>query len=321
VEEEGLACDWGGLFGDSGHLGLGHGVKLAGDLDILFELRDVVATDDDGTDGEREDVAHGIANVQRSGASGYTFPRTLLHFDGWRSPAGENTAARGDLHAKDSHLFFDSGWEEAGDEAVGAEGVGCVEGQEDSVEGVAVDDVDDRFGVVVGGDTEIADDLLVLHLGEGLHGAAFGEDCVDLLGDANVMEQPEVEVVGLHELEGLLDVTEGAVAGALPALSDEVDFVAAVFHDAPYILLTPALGKSVSGGGVDEVDAQVECPLDERDSDVEVVGFFERALATEGEDANLEAGLSEVARGHGRLRLRIGRQGRKLVLRGLSRVG
>jgi hypothetical protein len=35
-------------------------------------------------------------------------------------------------------------------------------------------------------------------------------------------------VVSLHELEGLLDITECPVAGALPALGDEVDFVAAV---------------------------------------------------------------------------------------------
>jgi hypothetical protein len=88
--------------------------------------------------------------------------------------------------------------EELCGEAVGVEAVGSVEGQEDSVERMAVDEVDDGFGVVVSGDTEIADNLLVLHLGEGFHRAALGEDGVDLLGDANVVEQPEVEVVGLH---------------------------------------------------------------------------------------------------------------------------
>src|SRR6516165_3404243 len=93
---------------------------------------------------------------------------------------------------------------------------------------MALEDVDDGFGVVVGGDSEKADDLLVLQLGEGFHGAAFGEDGVDLLGDANVVEQPEVEVVGLHELEGLFDITEGTVAAALSALGGKEDLVAAV---------------------------------------------------------------------------------------------
>src|SRR6516165_5973827 len=178
---------------------------------------------------------------------------------------------------------------------------------------MAVEDVDDGFGVVVGGDTEKADDLLVLHLGEGFHGAAFGEDGVDLLGDANVVEQPEVEVVGLHELEGLFDVTEGAVAAALSALGGKEDLVAAVLHDASYVLLAPALGESVSRGGVDEVDAEVEGSLDEGDGDVEVVGLFDSALAAQGEDADLIAGLSEVARGNGG-------QNRKLVRRGLGFV-
>ena len=152
---------------------------------------------------------------------------------------------------------------------------------------MAVEDVDDGFGVVVGGDTEKADDLLVLHLGEGFHGAAVGEDGVDLLGDANVVEQPEVEVIGLHELEGLFDITEGAVAAALSALGGKEDVVAAVLHDASDVLLAPALGESVSRGGVDEVDAEVEGSLDERDGDVEVVWLFDSALAAEGEDADL----------------------------------
>src|SRR5215469_10832778 len=91
-------------------------------------------------------------------------------------------------------------------------------------------EIDDGFGLVVGGKTKEADDLLVMHLGEGFHGAPFGEDGVDLLGDANVVEQPEVEVVGLHELEGLFDVTEGAVAAALSAFGGKEDFIAAVLH-------------------------------------------------------------------------------------------
>jgi len=320
VEKVGLGFDGGGFLCEGGHLGLRQGIELAGDLHVFFELRDVVAADDNGADGERENVAHGLAYGQRSGASGYALPGAPLHFDGWRSPTGEDTAAGGDLHAEDAHLLFDSGGEELCGEAVGAEGVGCAEGQEDSVERMAVDEVDDGFGMIVGGNTEIADDLLVLHLGEGFHGAAFGEDGVDLLGDADVVEQPEIEVVGLHQLERLFDITESGVAGTLPGFGDEVDFVAAVFHDAPYVLLAPALGESVSGGGVDEVDAEVEGSLDEGDRVIEVVGFFERALAAEGEEANFKAGLSEVARGHGGLRLRIEGQGRRLVLRGLSLV-
>ena len=74
MEEEGLSCNGGGKIAEGGHLSLGQGCELAGDLHVFFELRDVVAADDDGADGEREGVAHGIAHVQRSWASGYTFP-------------------------------------------------------------------------------------------------------------------------------------------------------------------------------------------------------------------------------------------------------
>ena len=88
MEEEGLSCDGGGLIGDGGHLALRQGCELAGDSHVFFDLRDVVAAEDDGADGEREDVVRGIADVQRSWASGYTFPGALLLQDGWRRPAG-----------------------------------------------------------------------------------------------------------------------------------------------------------------------------------------------------------------------------------------
>jgi len=74
VEEEGLSCDGGGLIGDGGHLGLRQGRKIAGDSHVFFNLSDVVAANDDGADGEGEDVVRGVADVQRSWASGYTFP-------------------------------------------------------------------------------------------------------------------------------------------------------------------------------------------------------------------------------------------------------
>ena len=204
---------------------------------------------------------------------------------------------------------------------LGVVGVGCVEGKNASVEGEAVEDVDDGFGLVVGGDTEVADDLLVAHLGEGFHGAAFCEDGVDLLGDANVVKQPEVEVVGLHELEGLFDIAEGVVAAALPGLGTKEGLVAAVLHHAADVLLAPALGESVAGSGVDEVDAEVEASLDDGNGDVEVVGLFDSGLRAEGEEADLVAGLSEVARRHGGRRPRVGGKRRKLVLRGLGFAG
>src|SRR5215475_12207118 len=93
-------------------------------------------------------------------------------------------------------------------------------------------------------------------------------------GDANVVEQPEVEVVGLHELEGLFDIAEGIVAAALPGLGTKEGVVAAVLDHAADVLLAPALGESVPGSGVDEVDPKIEASLDDGNGDVEVVGSF-----------------------------------------------
>jgi hypothetical protein len=152
MEEEGLSCDGGDFIAEGGHLSLGQGCELAGDLHVFFELRDVVAADDDCTDWEREGIAHGFAHVQRSGASsddcafkGFL----LLLLDGQRSPAGEDTAACDDLHPDNTHLFFDSEGKELVSEGVWVVPVGCVEGHQDSVEGVAVDQNAERFELTV----------------------------------------------------------------------------------------------------------------------------------------------------------------------------
>src|SRR6516162_2600828 len=92
-------------------------------------------------------------------------------------------------------------------------------------------------------------------------------------------------------LRELFDITESAIAGALPTLGGKEDVVAAVLHDAPYVPLAPPLGESVSGGGVDEVDAEIDGSLDKGYGDVEVVGLFDSALAAEREDTDLIAGL------------------------------
>src|SRR5262249_5074278 len=95
---------------------------------------------------------------------------------------------------------------------------------------------------------------------------------------------------------------------------------AAVLHHAADVLLAPALGESIAGRRVDEVDAEGEASVGDGNGDVEGVGLFDSGLRAEGEEGDLIAGLFEVARGHGGLRFRIGGQGWKLVGRGLGFV-
>jgi hypothetical protein len=119
----------------------------------------------------------------------------------------------------------------------------------------------------------------------------------------------------------LRDIAEGVVAAALPGLGTKESVVAPALHHAADVLLAPALGESVAGRGVDEIDAEVEASLDDGNSDVKVVGLFDSGLRAEGEEADLVAGLSKVARGHRGRRSRIGGHGRKLVRRGSGFVG
>ena len=55
----------------------------------------------------------------------------------------------------------------------------------------------------------------------------------------------------------------------------------AVLHHTADVLFAPALGESIAGRRVDQVDAEVEASLDDGNGDVEVVGLFDSGLRAE----------------------------------------
>jgi len=62
------------------------------------------------------------------------------------------------------------------------------------------------------GDAQIADDALVLGLGERLDGAIGAEDLVEMVGGSDVVELPQVEVVGLQLGQTVLQQAQSVVA-------------------------------------------------------------------------------------------------------------
>ena len=114
------------------------------------------------------------------------------------------------------------------------------------------------------------------------------------------MQLPQVHVVGLEQLERLVDHAQRGFAGAFLGLGGEKCLVAPVGHDLADVLLAPALGPAVDGRSVNVVYAQIERPLNDGHGRVKVVAALKGGLAAKGEDAHLVAGLAQVARGHGR---------------------
>ena len=164
--------------------------------------------------------------------------------------------------------------------------VGGVHGHQDGVEGMAADALHQRVGAVVAGDAEEAHHLLLLHFEQRFHGAALGEDRIHVGHGADIVQLPQVHVIGLEQLQRFFDHAHGAVAGALAGFGGEEGLVAAVGHHLAHVLLAPALRAAVDGRGVDVVDAQVERALDDGHGDVEVVGLLDRGLAAQREDAD-----------------------------------
>ena len=55
------------------------------------------------------------------------------------------------------------------------------------------------------GDAEKTHDLLLLHLEQRFHGSALGEDGVHVFRQTNVMQLPQIDVIGIQKDERLFD--------------------------------------------------------------------------------------------------------------------
>ena len=106
--------------------------------------------------------------------------------------------------------------------------------------------IDQRIGPVVAGDAEVAHDLLLLHFEQRFHRAALGEDLVHVVGSADVVQLPQIDVIGLEQLQRLLDHPHRAVARALLGLGREERLVAALRHHLADILLAPARRAAIN---------------------------------------------------------------------------
>ena len=125
--------------------------------------------------------------------------------------------------------------------------VGGVHRHEDGVEVVAVDRVDEGLGAVVSGDAEIAHHLLLLHVEQRFHRAALGEDLVHIVHRADVVQLPEIDMIGLQQLERLLNHAHRSIPRALFSLGGEKCFLPPRLHHPTNILLAPAVGAAVNG--------------------------------------------------------------------------
>jgi hypothetical protein len=87
-----------------------------------------------------------------------------------------------------------------------------------------------------------------------VQGAARRQRPIPLVGVDQRMELQQVDPVGAHPLERVVDVASGALAVALAGLARKEEVIAMAVHPGA----DPQLGIAVSGCGVDVVDAALE---------------------------------------------------------------
>jgi hypothetical protein len=135
--------------------------------------------------------------------------------------------------------------------------------------------------------------------------AVFGEEGVELLLGLNVVQLPQIEMVGVELLQAGLEEFHRAIVGAVVGFAGEPHFVAAGLHHLSYVLLAPLIRPAVSSRRVDVVDAQVNRAIDEGDRFLFLVGLLDGGLPAQAEDAGPVACFPEIAHGHRKMRARV----------------
>src|SRR6185436_1665443 len=145
------------------------------------------------------------------------------------------------------------------------------------------------------GNPQVADQFLFPGLHQGLQSATLGEGGVQVGPAADVMELPEVEVVGLQALEAALEQSQRAIAGPVIGLAGQEDFLPAPLQGLAVIVLARTIERS----RVAVIDPQVQGAVDDghRHLAGHPAGMLEGGLPPQREDRRRIAGAAEPALG------------------------
>ena len=173
--------------------------------------------------------------------------------------------------------------------------VGGVQGDEHGVEIEAAHRLEQDRGIVMPRDTQMLDATLSFRLHERLESAALAEDARQVVVRAQIVQLPQVEVIGASALQALFEQLERAVARAVVRLGREENLTAPFAERRAIVIETAGVrGRSVAIG-----DALVERTTDDARGRLVLAPRAQDAFAAEAEERDLAAGFASQRVGIG----------------------
>lgn len=268
----------GGAGEDGGEFGGGQfGLGFDGE-DIGFELGDGLDAGDEGVDVLGEGEAEAL-------------------FDWGDLITGDGAHGVG-LHGDHAEAHFTRFGEDVGDEAL-VVGVDEIDGHLDGFPAVeAAEEFEVDGGVVVAGEADVADFTLLFGLDEGFERAIGAEDLIGFMVAGDLVDLPEVDVVGAEAFELLLEAGHGFGFGVFLEFGHQDDLLAFGAGEG-FAEDAIAFAFVVVVGGVEESDAEIAGAGD--DAETFLFALDEHVKAAEGEAGDLKTAAAEGGGGHGGL--------------------
>ncbi len=150
-----------------------------------------------------------------------------------------------DLHADDAHAALRR-LDQHGSGERQAMDIGRIECDEHGIEVEPAHGFEQDGRVVMPGQAEEPDASLGTRLDKRLECTATAEDHLEVARSSQIVQLPQVEVVGAQPLEAFIEKPERAIAGAVVGLGGKEDLAAALAQGGTVVVEAAGVGGAVS---------------------------------------------------------------------------
>src|SRR5579872_6125310 len=154
------------------------------------------------------------------------------------------------------------------------------------------------FRAMVPRHAEESNGFLAARLLERLDRPAFAEHLLDIAHRTDVVELPDVHMVGLEQFQGLFEHSQRTVTGPVFGLGGDKGLFAAPFQHLPDIAFAGPLRPTIDGRRIDVVPTEIQCPFYYGHGNGVIIHSLEGGLSTETEDRDAMSSFAEVPRRH-----------------------
>src|SRR5258708_4708640 len=121
--------------------------------------------------------------------------------------------------------------------------IGGIESDQNRVEAESAHAFEQNGRIVMTGQAQETHPALRAGLQERFEGASFGEDAVEVVLSPQIVQLPEIEMIGVQSAQAVVEKAQGAVPRTVVSLGSKEDLAAALAKGSAVIIHAAGVGR------------------------------------------------------------------------------